>query len=180
MLDAVLGRWTRSALSAAALWLPLKPWMFSVAALVLGLAALPAIYLGAYRVSIGLLLASRPLSILATTKARAVGDIDMLAGNCLFDVVVFSGVPFAFALGDPTRALAAVFLIFAMSVNTASQFAFADADGPGRGLIGNLEILIGFGLACVFPDQFPLVAYVLGVLCFVAAGMRIAPVKGSL
>ena len=148
---------------------------FSLAGLALGLVALPLFSLGFYLAGFGVLLASRLVSALASAEAREMGNTAQFAANSAFDAVVLSGVPFAFALGDPDCALAAVFLIFALSANMASAFAFADSDGLARGIIGTLEYLIALALVSVFPERFALIAYVLGVLCFVAAGARLAP-----
>ena len=127
-----------------------------------------------YLFGLSLLLLSRLQAGFAAVTARGSEAANRLALVCVFDAVVIAGLPFAFALGDPTRALACVFLTFALSVNIASAFAFATGDGPVRGGIWNTEIIIAIAFACVFPDRFSVIAYVLGVLCFVASGARVA------
>lgn len=175
MLDALLRRWTKPVSAAAARKIAGRGPAFALAGLAFGLAALPLFALGYYLAGLGVLLASRLVSALAAQAARETGNPALLAANAALDAVVLSGVPFAFALNDPARALPAVFLIFALSANTASAFAFADSDGLARGIVGTLEYLIAVALASVFPERFALIAYVLGVLCFVAAGARLAP-----
>jgi hypothetical protein len=175
MLDALLRNWTKPALAALARKIARRGPAVALAGLTLGLVALPLFALGFYLAGLGVLLASRVVSALAAGAARETGNTAALAAGFAFDAVVLAGVPFAFALGDPTRALSAVFLIFALSANTASAFAFADSDGLARGLVGSFEVLIAIAFASVFPERFALIAYVLGVLCFVAAGARLAP-----
>lgn len=175
MLDALLRRWTRPLFDAAARRHAGRGAAFTLAALVLGLAALAFFASALYPAGLVLLLVSRPLAALAAASARLEDRTDLLAAAFALDAVVLAGVPFAFALADPSHALAATFLIFALSANTASSFAFADAEGVARGLIGPFEILIGFTLVALCPAWFGPIAYVLGVLCFVSAGARLAP-----
>ena len=175
MLDALLRKWTKPAFAAVARRFVRTGALFSLLGLALGLAALPLFAFRFYPAGLVLLLASRPVSALAAAAARETGNTAALAANFAFDAVVLAGAPFAFALADPPRALAATFLIFAMSANTASAFAFADSDGVARGMIGQFEILVAIALASLFPEWFAVIAYVLGFLCFAAAGVRLAP-----
>jgi hypothetical protein len=174
MLDALLHKWTGPVADAAARRLAWNPLAAAFAAFALGLAALPVIGMHYYLPGLALLVLSRSLAGLAAATARGSEAANRLALICVFDSVVIAGLPFAFALGDPARALACVFLVFALSVNIASAFAFAKGDGPARGGIWNTEIIIAIAFACVFPEHFAIVAYVLGVLCFVASGARVA------
>src|SRR6185437_11144672 len=43
-------------------------------------------------------------------------------------------------------------------------------------LVGKTEIFVALALACLFPGWFSVVAYGLGILCFVSAGLRLADV----
>ena len=175
MLDALLHKWTGPVANAAARRLAWNPLAAAFAAFALGLAALPVIGMHYYLPGLALLVLSRPLAGLAAAAARRCNDSHALVVMSVFDAVVFAGMPFfGFALGDPARALACVFLTFALAVNIASAFAFATGDGPARGGIWNTEIIIAIAFACVFPEHFAIVAYVLGVLCFVASGARVA------
>jgi hypothetical protein len=70
--------------------------------------------------------------------------------------------PFGFALGDPTRALAAMFLMFALCI-------FTVLSGPRIRLV-HWFVALGLLLACLLPDRFSLLAYILGIACFVKAG----------
>ncbi|OAI44247.1 hypothetical protein AYO42_05050 [Rhizomicrobium sp. SCGC AG-212-E05] len=75
-------------------------------------------------------------------------------------------IPFGFALAEPGRALAAMFLMFALSVFTVL----------GRGHVSVVTWLVAasFLVACIFPDHFSLLTYVVGVMVFIAAGQGVA------
>jgi hypothetical protein len=75
-------------------------------------------------------------------------------------------LPFGFVLADPSRALAAMFLMFALTVLTVLRGGHVSAvtRGAAAGLL----------LAAVFPDRFSLFAYVVGVMAFVAARQGVA------
>jgi hypothetical protein len=72
--------------------------------------------------------------------------------------------PFGFGLADPSRALAAMFLTTALAVVTVVR----------RGEVSVVYWLAGaaFVLSCIFPNWFSLLAYLIGVICFIAAGQR--------
>jgi hypothetical protein len=74
--------------------------------------------------------------------------------------------PFGFALVDPARALAAMFLMFALCV-------FTLLSGPRMRLVHWL-VAVGFLLACLLPDRFSLLAYIVGIACFAKAGQGVA------
>jgi hypothetical protein len=75
-------------------------------------------------------------------------------------------VPFGFGLDAPSEALAAMFLLLGLSVFT-SQRALA-----GRTGIRSMHWLAAAGLmmACLLSKYFSLVAYLIGIACFVATG----------
>jgi hypothetical protein len=73
---------------------------------------------------------------------------------------------FGFALADPARALAAMFLMFALSV-------LALLSGPRVRLIHWLAA-VGLLVACLLLDYFSLLAYIIGIACFVKAGQGLA------
>ena len=74
--------------------------------------------------------------------------------------------PFGFALAQPQRALAAMFLLFALGI-------LGWVGGPRVRLIHWL-IAAGLMIACLLPDRFSLLAYLLGIACFVKAGQVMA------
>jgi len=133
----------------------------ALAAFLLGLAALPLIVLNFALAGWGLFALSRLLAAIAGRGGE--GPL-----NAVFNAVNFAGLPMAFALADPSHALAAVFLMFALAAQSAAVLKLE------RCLVGNTELLIAFALACAFPEYFAVVAYVTGVLCFIAAGVAAA------
>ncbi len=119
------------------------------------------------------------------TVAKPLGQfLDMT-----LDLIFFAGLPFAFALADPARGLAAVFFVFGILASGASSLAFtvvAEEQGAAvtpRGytalgylarLMEDSEFFVAFAIACVAPQAFSVIAYIVGVLCFMTAGARIA------
>jgi hypothetical protein len=77
-------------------------------------------------------------------------------------------VPFGFALHDPAWALAAMFLVLALAVFT-TQWTLAG----GAGMAG-LHGLAGGGLilACLLPNYFSVIAYLVGIASFIASGQQ--------
>lgn len=133
----------------------------TLAAFLVGLAALPAIGFGRAWLGLALILMSRALAFAASD--------DGARGTAL-DLVFFASLPFAFALADPSRALAATFLLFG--------FVAASAMGErGTHRIDAIVCTLAFAVACAFPGRFSLVAYGLGLACFAVAGVRIARLK---
>jgi hypothetical protein len=128
-----------------------------LAGFALGVAAVPLIALGHSWIALGFLLAGRTLALAGESAyARAL------------DPVFFASLPFAFALADPSRALAATFLLFAFVASVATTRRVERVD--------RLVALAGFALACLLPERFGLVAYALGIACFVLAGLRFTKV----
>jgi hypothetical protein len=138
------------------------------AGFVVALAAMPLVATGHSGIALAALLFGLTLS--AIGRANASERIWHLSEA--LDLVVFASVPFAFALADPSRALAASFLLFGLiAAGSASLFANANR------AIATLDALVcvaAFAAACLFPVWFSLIAYMLGVFCFAAAGTRIA------
>jgi phosphatidylglycerophosphate synthase len=163
----------------------------TVVGFLIGLGAAAAIAGRAYLLGLGLLLLNRLLDGLDGAVARRRGLTD-LGGflDIVLDFLIYSAVPFAFALADPgANALAAAFLIFSF-VGTGSSFlAFAimaakrgiatDLRGQKSlyylgGLTEGTETILVFVLACVWPAWFPWIALVFGLLCWLTTATRIA------
>jgi hypothetical protein len=70
--------------------------------------------------------------------------------------------PFGFALAEPSRALAAMFLMLGFAV-----WAIAGQARPGWII---LLSTLGYGAALLFPYYFSPLAYLIGVMSFVLAG----------
>ena len=194
MLDARLRRLIDPPLERLAT--PLAAHGFSANAATLagfafGLAAMAAIALEAYLLGLALLLLNRAFDGLDGAIARQLGLTD-LGGflDILLDFIVYSGIPFAFALADPAaNALPAAFLIFSFIGTGSSFLAFAimaakrglATDLRGKkslyylgGLTEGTETIFVFVLACLLPSWFPAVAWIFGTLCWLTTATRIA------
>ena len=103
--------------------------------------------------------------------------------DIVLDFLIYSGVPFAFAVGHPEAALAAAFLIFSFVGTGTSFLAFAifkrDAPRLGKafhylgGLTEGTETIALFVLVLLFPAAFEAAAWIFGLLCWVTTASRI-------
>lgn len=171
-------------------WRNIRPSRLVIAGFVLCLIALPAIATGHYIaglvcIALGRMVDSVGTSVRRLTRATELGDfLDVALGY-----IYCASVPFAFALADPTRALAACFFILSFTVSASSFLAYSmfaakrgiDVRVGGvkgvlhiAGLTDGAEAFIAFSIACVHPAWFGIVAYVFGIVCFVSAGFRFA------
>jgi hypothetical protein len=75
-------------------------------------------------------------------------------------------LPFGFGLADGSRALAAMFLMLALTVLTVLR----------GGHVSAVTWLVAAGLllAALLPDRFSILAYLIGIMAFVAAGQGVA------
>jgi hypothetical protein len=138
------------------------------AGFVVGLGAMPLIATGHSWIALPVLLFGLVLAMIGRTNAGQRGR----SLSATFDLIVFAGVPFGFALADPGRALAASFLLFgSIALGAASLVANANCTLAET---DRAACVAAFALACVFPLWFSLLAYALGIVCFAAAGARIA------
>jgi hypothetical protein len=128
-----------------------------VAGLLVGLLALPAIALGRFWVGFALILASR--------AAALVGRVNAPELAATLAAIFFASLPFAFALADPTRALAAAFALFGF-------VAFLSVRRVDR--VAELVCTFLFAVACAVTGWFSLIAYALGIACFAAMGATLA------
>jgi phosphatidylglycerophosphate synthase len=156
----------------------------------LGLAAMAAIAAQAYATGLALLLLNRLFDGLdgALARQRGVSDLGGFL-DIVLDFIVYSGVPFAFALADPAaNGLAAAFLIFSFTGTGASFLAFAimaakrglATELRGRkslyylgGLTEGSETIFAFVLACLLPAWFAPIAWLFGALCWLTTLTRI-------
>ena len=157
---------------------------------VIGVGAMAAIAYHAYALAIGLILLNRLFDGLDGALARQRGLTD-LGGflDILLDFIFYAGVPFAFALADPTvNALPAAFLIFSFIGTGCSFLAFAimaakrgiTTELRGKkslyylgGLTEGSETIGAFLLACLLPAHFPIIAWLFGALCWLTTTTRI-------
>jgi phosphatidylglycerophosphate synthase len=157
----------------------------------LGLGAMAAIASQAYAPGLGLLLLNRLFDGLDGAIARQRGPSD-LGGffDIVLDFIIYSGIPFAFALADPpANGLPAAFLVFSFVGTGTSFLAFAimaakrglSTELRGRkslyylgGLTEGTETIAAFVLACLFPAYFGPIAWIFGGLCWLTTATRIA------
>ena len=137
-----------------------------------------------YLLGLGLLVAARALDALSGPLARLEGATAFGAYlDLVLDLIGGALIPFAFALAMPDRTLAAMFLMLGLVARAAAATAAARLQdsgpilaglGQASALVGKTELFVAFAAACVFPNWFSLIAYVVGILCFVAVGSRVA------
>jgi phosphatidylglycerophosphate synthase len=171
MLDPLLRRQLDVPLATAAgrlqLW-KVPATAITILAFAASAAAMLAIAHRSYLPGLALLSLAGLCDVLDGALARREGET---AGGAFLDrllsTVAAAGMPFAFALAEPDRALAAMFLLLGLVVRVAAD---------GARLVGKTEIFVALALACLFPGWFSVVAYGLGILCFVSAGLRLADV----
>jgi phosphatidylglycerophosphate synthase len=157
----------------------------------LGLVAAALIASQLYWAGLGVLLFSRFLDGLDGAIARRTKLTDV--GGYLditLDFIFYAAAVFAFALADPARnALAAAFLttsfmapaatflayaVFAAKHNITTEIRGAKSLYYLGGLTEGFETIFTLCLMCVFPDWFPVIAVVYGIMCWITAGTRIA------
>jgi phosphatidylglycerophosphate synthase len=194
MLDAVIRPYMNKPLEAVAkraVGLGLSANAATVAGFVVGLAAAGFIAGSYYWVGLGLLLLSRFMDGLDGAIARQTKLTD-LGGflDITLDFIFYASVVFAFALAAPEKnALAAAFLtasfmapaatfltyaIFAQKHGITTEIRGAKSLYYLGGLTEGFETIFALCLMCVFPDWFPVIAVVYGIMCWITGGTRIA------
>jgi phosphatidylglycerophosphate synthase len=193
MLDEPLKKWIDPLYSRAAdalAWRNVRPSRVVLVGFLLSIAAFPAIMLGHYIIALVLIAFGRSVDGLGSAVRRQTRSTDL--GDFLdiaLEYIYCAAIPFAFALADPSRALAASFFIFGFTVSAATFLAYSkfaakrgiDVKVGGvkgvshvAGLTDGAEAFIAFTIICIHPEWFGIVAYVFGVVCFVSAGLRFA------
>lgn len=177
MLDSLLSRYAAPRLEpvGARLSVIISANLLTLAALASGALALPMIGYRKYLIALGLLVLRAILDVLESAVGRARGPTQKDAVlDRLFDLILGAAVPFAFALAMPERALAAMFLMLGLVAWTGAGTATNESE-----LVGRTELFLAYVLACIFPDRFSVIAYVVGVLCFISAGQRVVRIASS-
>lgn len=135
-------------------------------------------------IALGLVLANRLLDGLDGSVARVTKATNRGAYlDALSDALLFAGVPFGFALANPERAVAAVFLLFGLIMLGMASWTLAERRGVGGQPLGMLEALLitlVYASACLFPGWFSIGAYALGIAAFICAGVRVASAVNTL
>jgi len=105
------------------------------------------------------------------------------------DLIFYSAVIFGFALADPGKnGLASLFLVFSFVGTGTSFLAFAAISKKhdlfskdrgykafyyARGLVEGTETILFYIIICLFPEYFPLLAVIFGIICWVSVFGRI-------
>jgi phosphatidylglycerophosphate synthase len=192
MLDALLRRPLDGFIAPVAVrvaGLRISAVSLTASAFVCGAIALVDIGHQYYRVGLVFLFAARLFDVLDGPVARR--KPPTVFGPYLahvLDMLIAAAVPFAFALAAPGRALAAMFLMLGLLVRAAAFDGTTRPPGTDPvigyfGRVGRLvektDLFVAFALACLFPDWFSLIAYAVGILCFITAGGRVAAVAAQ-
>lgn len=192
MFDAFFVRQLKSPLAAVAKPLGaagIKATHVTLIGAVIGLAAAISIAANALLLGGLLFLLNRLFDGLDGALARQQGPTEQGAFlDITFDFLIYSVIPFAFAVRDPDVALAAAFLLFSF-VGTGSTFLafsiFAARHGLEnqllkdksiyylQGLTEGFETILVLTLMCLWPKWFEWLAFGFGALCFMTTGLRI-------
>lgn len=192
MFDALFVRQLKSPLDAAAKPLDavgVTATQVTLIGAVIGLAAVISIAADAPVLGGLLFLMNRLFDGLDGALARQQGPTERGAFlDITFDFLIYSAIPFAFAVRDPNVALVTSFLLLSF-VGTGSTFLafsiFAARHSLKnqslkdksiyylQGLTEGFETSLVLTLMCFFPEWFDWLAWGFGTLCFVTAGSRI-------
>jgi phosphatidylglycerophosphate synthase len=161
----------------------------SVCGFLVGMSAAPLIAFGATEPALIAIIFNRIADGLDGAVARASTPTETGAFlDIVLDFIFYSAVIFAFALYSEANALAAAFLIFAFIGTGTTFLAFAIfaarydlvTNHRGRksiyylgGLTEGTETVTCLILLCLFPAQFPIIAFGFGLLCWITTGTRI-------
>ncbi len=108
--------------------------------------------------------------------------------DIVFDFIFYSGIVFFFAVGHPSFALPAAFLIFSFMATGSSFLAYAivaakhgmNHEKQGKksffylqGITEGTETIFVLVLICIFPSYFDWIAYVFAALCWLTTIGRV-------
>ena len=160
----------------------------SLAGAACGALAGVAIGLGQPLAGLGLVLASRLLDGLDGAIARVKGPTDFGGYlDILCDYVFYLAVPLGFGLATPGNLPFALFLVASFTLTAVSFLAYAalaarrglETRAHGlksffysTGLAEGAETLLAFGLMCLWPAGFPVIASIFGGLCLLTVIQR--------
>lgn len=133
--------------------------------MVLGIAAAAGIAVHYYLLGLALLVLNRIGAVLAGAQKN-------VAGISVPDLLTYAALAFAFAIADPSRALAASFLLLGVVMLTgcAVLFGAERAASAEASLVAGIIIFAAVCWCCVQPERFSLIAYLFGLICFPVAG----------
>lgn len=151
----------------------------------IGMISVPLLWIKLYSLALVFILINRFFDGLDGAVARRNG-ITSFGGylDITCDFIFYSAVIFGFALADPeNNSLAATFLIFSFIGTGTSFLAFAIvAEKHGisssdaykgqkafyylKGLAEGTETILFYLIICFFPEHFPTLALVFGIICW--------------
>ena len=192
MLDAFLVKRLRTPLAKTAALLAgrgITANQLTLAGFVFGILAAICVALNLLWLALFGLLLNRLLDGLDGAVARQSKPTEAGAYlDIVLDFLFYALFPFAFALRDPSDAVAAAFLLVSF-VGTGSSFLafsiFAKTHGLTNtrlqeksiyyleGLTEGFETIMVFVLMCLFPQWFSVLAYLFGGLCLLTTVSRI-------
>jgi len=199
MLDGLLKPRIEPAISAIGKWLAARGATantITYTAFALGMAAALAVASGHLIFGLVLMIVSRIGDGLDGAVARYTEPTDF---GGLIDIVLdfafYGAIPLAFIILDPAgNGLAGAVLIFSFYVNGASFLAYAIiAEKRGQstaargaksiyfttGLAEATETYLVFGLFCLWPAGFAIVAWVFALVCFYTATARLVLARSA-
>jgi len=162
----------------------------TVAGFIVGMLAVPLIIVDQMILALILIILNRLLDGLDGTLARLSTPTDRGGFlDIVLDFIFYSAIPLAFAIANPAdNALAAAFLIYAFIGTGCSFLAFATIAAKRQmdstrfpdksfyylgGLTEATETIILFGIMCLLPNYFSLLAYSFAFLCLITTVLRI-------
>lgn len=154
----------------------------TLAGFALGLLAIPALAFQLYGLALALILLNRAADGLDGAIARIKGPTDRGAFlDISLDFLFYALVPLGFALADPARNALPAAVLIAAFVGTGSSFLAFASIAAKRGLtqpvrrkkgihyLGGLtegaETIALFAAICLFPQAFPVLAYLFAAAC---------------
>jgi phosphatidylglycerophosphate synthase len=193
MLDRTILDTTRSMLSNLAEQLlkrNITANQVTIAGFLVGMTAVPLIIFDYTYLALVCMILNRLLDGVDGTLARLSTPTDRGGFlDIVLDFIFYSAIPVAFAIANPeNNALAAAVLIYAFIGTGCSFLAFAtiaekrkltSTEFPDKsfyylgGLTEATETIVVFGVMCLFPTYFSLLAYGFAALCAITTVLRI-------
>lgn len=156
-----------------------------------GIGAAAALALNAYWIALALIVLNRVMDGLDGAVARQTTTTD-LGGylDIVGDFIFYGAVPFGFAVAAAeTNALPAAFLLLSFIGTGSSFLAYAVVAEKRKittairgkksfyylgGLTEGTETIAFFVACCLFPQHFPVLAWIFGGLCWITTATRVA------
>lgn len=162
----------------------------TVAGFIVGILAVPLIIFDHMLFALACIILNRLLDGLDGTLARLSTPTDRGGFlDIVLDFIFYSAIPLAFAIANPeANALAAAVLIYAFIGTGCSFLAFATIAAKRQmdstrfpdksfyylgGLTEATETIVLFGVMCLIPNYFSLLAYCFAFLCGITTILRI-------